>query len=165
MVFFFTCSDPRYVIYMGRDKYENEHLIAHGWPEDLWFHVSKHSSAHVYLRCQKGEAIDEVPDEIIAECAQLTKANSIEGCKLSHVQIVYTPWANLDKRDGMADGQVGYKDPKACKYILIEHRINAIVNRLEKTKVEKTYNQTEFAEQRRAREDDDASDDAACPRK
>ena len=27
MVFYFTCSDPRYTIYMGRDKYENEELI------------------------------------------------------------------------------------------------------------------------------------------
>ena len=36
MVFYFECSDPRYTIYMGRDKFENEHLIANGWPEDLW---------------------------------------------------------------------------------------------------------------------------------
>ena len=36
MVFFFTCSDSRYTIYMGRDKFENEHLIAYGWPEDIW---------------------------------------------------------------------------------------------------------------------------------
>ena len=35
MVFYFTCSDDRFTIYMGRDKFENEHLIAHGWPEDL----------------------------------------------------------------------------------------------------------------------------------
>ena len=41
MVFYFICSDPRYTIYMGRDKYENEHLIQYGWPEDLWFHVDK----------------------------------------------------------------------------------------------------------------------------
>ena len=39
MVFYFTCSDSRYIIYMGRDKYENEELIRYGWPEDLWFHV------------------------------------------------------------------------------------------------------------------------------
>ena len=58
MVFYFTCSDPRYIIYMGRDKMENEHLIAHGWPEDLWFHVDKHSSAHVYLRLPKGDNFD-----------------------------------------------------------------------------------------------------------
>ena len=37
MVFYFTCSDPRYTIYMGRDKHENEHLIKYGWPGDSEF--------------------------------------------------------------------------------------------------------------------------------
>lgn len=35
---------------MGKDKFENEDMIAYGWPEDVWFHVDKFSSAHVYLR-------------------------------------------------------------------------------------------------------------------
>ena len=61
MVFYFECSDPQYTIYMGRDKHENEHLIANGWPEDVWFHVDKHSSAHVYLRLPKHMTIDEIP--------------------------------------------------------------------------------------------------------
>lgn len=30
----------------------DEHLIKWGWPEDVWFHVDKMSSAHVYLRLQ-----------------------------------------------------------------------------------------------------------------
>lgn len=38
MVLFFTASDG-HVMYMGRDKYENEDLIKYGLPEDLWFHV------------------------------------------------------------------------------------------------------------------------------
>jgi hypothetical protein len=28
----------------------DEDLIKWGWPEDVWFHVDKLSSAHVYLR-------------------------------------------------------------------------------------------------------------------
>lgn len=28
----------------------DEDLIKWGWPEDVWFHVDKYSSAHVYLR-------------------------------------------------------------------------------------------------------------------
>ena len=24
---------------MGRDKYENEDLIAYGWPEDVWYEI------------------------------------------------------------------------------------------------------------------------------
>lgn len=30
----------------------DEDLIKWGWPEDVWFHVDKFSSAHVYLRLQ-----------------------------------------------------------------------------------------------------------------
>ena len=43
------------------------------------FHVHNHSSAHIYLRLPKGETIDDVVEDIVHECAQLTKANSIEG--------------------------------------------------------------------------------------
>lgn len=30
----------------------DEDLIKWGWPEDVWFHVDKVSSAHVYLRLE-----------------------------------------------------------------------------------------------------------------
>ena len=80
----------------------------------LRFHVDNHSSAHVYLRLPKGDTISDVPDEIVAECSQLTKANSIEGSKLSHVRIIYTQWSNLKKTEGMADGQVHLTQPKTA---------------------------------------------------
>ena len=56
-----------------------------GWPEDVWFHVDKLSSAHVYLRLQPGQTIDNIPEELIEDCCQMVKANSIE------VNIVYPP--------------------------------------------------------------------------
>merc|ERR1712154_555588 len=95
MVFYFTCQSrpdlaEKYIIYMGRDKFENEQLIAHGWPEDLWFHVDDLSSAHVYLRLPREDSFDSVPMEVVEECASLVKHNSIKGCKLSEVRIVYT---------------------------------------------------------------------------
>lgn len=37
----------------------------------------------------------------------------------------------------MATGQVGFKDNKMVKRVYVEKRVNAIVNRLNKTKVEK----------------------------
>ena len=39
-----------YLLYMGKDKYENDDLIKFAWPEDVWYHVDKESSAHVYIR-------------------------------------------------------------------------------------------------------------------
>ncbi len=86
MVLYFT-SVEGYVIYMGADKYENEDLIRYGIPEDMWFHVDGLSSAHVYLRLRKNQRLEDVSEETIQECAQLVKANSIEGCKLKEVDV------------------------------------------------------------------------------
>ena len=47
-----------HLIYVGKDKFENEDLIRWSWPEqDIWFHVDDLSSAHVYLRLNEGENI------------------------------------------------------------------------------------------------------------
>ncbi|KAJ2157987.1 Coiled-coil domain-containing protein 25 [Coemansia sp. RSA 552] len=43
MVLYFSSSavKPPATIYMGKGKFENEDLIKHGWPEDVWFHVEQ----------------------------------------------------------------------------------------------------------------------------
>ncbi|VDM69862.1 unnamed protein product [Strongylus vulgaris] len=107
MVIKFTSNvvDPPVLLYMGVDKYENEELIKYGWPEDVWFHVDKVSSAHVYLRLPPGMTIDTIPQELIDDCCQLVKANSIEGNKMHDVGVVYTMWENLKKTGDMAVGQ------------------------------------------------------------
>lgn len=43
------------------------------------FHVDKLSSAHVYLRMQKGQTMDGITADLLEDCAQLVKANSIQG--------------------------------------------------------------------------------------
>jgi predicted ribosome quality control (RQC) complex YloA/Tae2 family protein len=85
---------------MGKDKYENEELIKHGWDNDVWFHVDKFSSAHVYLRLPDGMEWDKIPEETLIDIGQLTKANSIEGNKKDNLVIIYTPWSNLKKTGG-----------------------------------------------------------------
>ena len=72
----------------------------------------------------------------MADLAQLTKANSIEGNKKDNVTVIYTPWSNLKKDGGMAVGQVGFKDPRKVRRVLVAQRENPIVNRLNKTRVE-----------------------------
>lgn len=137
MVLYFKSAvvQPEATIFMGADKYENEDLIKWGWPEDIWFHVSKLSSAHVYLRLKEGESIDDIPSSLLDDCCQLVKANSIQGNKLNDVEIVYTPWSNLKKTPGMDVGQVSYHNEREVRKTKVEKRINAIINRLEKTKV------------------------------
>jgi hypothetical protein len=53
------------------------------------------------------------------------------------VTIIYTPWSNLKKDGSMQVGQVGFKNDRKVKRILVPQRENPIVNRLNKTKVEK----------------------------
>eukprot|EP00930_Biecheleria_cincta_P016378 TRINITY_DN13345_c0_g1_i1.p1 TRINITY_DN13345_c0_g1~~TRINITY_DN13345_c0_g1_i1.p1 ORF type:complete len:249 (+),score=72.71 TRINITY_DN13345_c0_g1_i1:53-748(+) len=169
MVFFFTCSDPRYVVYMGKDKFENEQLIKYGFPEDIWFHVDKLSSAHVYLRLPPGtvdlsgvkdkaaakqmlvDAVDSVPEKIKMEMAQLTKENSIDGCKAT-CDVVYTPFLNLKKEERMDVGQVGFKDESFRILIRNVEKDKEIVKRLEKTRVEKVVDLAKEREQRDAEE-------------
>jgi hypothetical protein len=84
---------------MGRDKVESsyslssltyssgtywcgpdEDLIKYAWPQDVWFHVDKLSSAHVYLRLPDSiSSWEAIPEALLVDCAQLVKANSIEG--------------------------------------------------------------------------------------
>ena len=145
MVFFFTCVDERYTVYMGKDKYENEELLKYGWPEDVWFHVDNWSSAHVYLRMPTpevttrevlAEMLAAIPEEVKAEMCQLVRGNSIEGCKQPKVDIVYTPFHNLDKRANMDDGQVGFKDSNARYLVRHVARELPILKRIEKTRRE-----------------------------
>ncbi|KAJ0031982.1 hypothetical protein Pint_12796 [Pistacia integerrima] len=151
MVFYFKARPEAgdYTIFMGLDKYENEELIKYGFPEDVWFHVDKMSSAHVYLRLHKGQTIDDISEGVLEDCAQLVKANSIQalrhcnpfhyvaGNKVNNIDVVYTPWSNLKKTASMDVGQVGFHNSKMVRTVRVEKRINEVVNRLNKTKVER----------------------------
>ncbi|EKD01357.1 cytoplasm protein [Trichosporon asahii var. asahii CBS 8904] len=109
MVLFFT---SKVTIYMGRDKVENEDLLKYGLPTDVWFHVDKLSSAHVYLRQpdeQPHGDWEHLPAALVNDAAQLVKANSIE------VKIIYTPFTNLKKTGDMAVGQVAFHNDRKVK--------------------------------------------------
>ncbi|KIK40856.1 hypothetical protein CY34DRAFT_806787 [Suillus luteus UH-Slu-Lm8-n1] len=139
MVLFFTSTvvDPPAIVYMGKDKVENEDLIKYAWPQDVWFHVDKLSSAHVYLRMPPTMKYDSIPQALLTDCAQLVKANSIEGNKKDNLTIIYTPGSNLKKSGDMAVGQVSFHSDKQVKRVHVPKRENVIVNRLNKTKVER----------------------------
>lgn len=59
------------------------------------------------------------------------------GNKKDNVTVIYTPWSNLRKDGSMAVGQVSFHDERKVKKILVKQRENPIINRLNKTKVEK----------------------------
>ncbi|KAF2265855.1 DUF814-domain-containing protein [Lojkania enalia] len=164
MVYYFTSNtvSPSAFIYVGKDKVENEELIKYGWEDDVWFHVDNLSSAHIYLRLPEGDSWEDIPNDLLTDCAQLTKANSIEGNKKDNITVVYTPWSNLKKDGRMAVGQVGFKDQRKVKRIHVAQRENPIVNRLNKTKVEKfpDLNQEKQDRQKELRQRDRAAQQA-----
>ncbi|XP_043280304.1 coiled-coil domain-containing protein 25 [Venturia canescens] len=157
MVFFFESDvvQPPVTLFMGLDKHENEDLIKWGWPEDVWFHVDKFSSAHVYLRLRLGQTIDDIPNAVLEDAAQLVKANSIEGNKANDVDVVYTMWSNLKKTPGMEVGQVGFHKEKEVRKIHVSKRINSIVNRINKTRRTEQPNLRAEREERDRKERED----------
>merc|ERR1712087_968221 len=98
------------------------------------------------------DALESVPQEILMEMAQLTKANSIEGCKAAAVDIVYTPYLNLKKEERMDTGQVGFKDESFRTLMRNVEKDKEIVKALEKTREEKKVNFAAEKEQRDAEE-------------
>jgi predicted ribosome quality control (RQC) complex YloA/Tae2 family protein len=99
MVYYFTSNvvSPSAFIYVGKDKVESkefyflikaaltktdEDLIKFGLEEDVWFHADKLSSAHIYLRMNESDSWETIPEEVLTDLAQLTKANSIEGTQI-----------------------------------------------------------------------------------
>mmetsp|Transcript_901 Transcript_901/g.2011 ORF Transcript_901/g.2011 Transcript_901/m.2011 type:complete len:232 (+) Transcript_901:68-763(+) len=140
-----------YMIYMGKDKYENEDLIKYGHPEDVWFHVDDLSSAHVYLRMKPGMTLDSISEPLLVECAALVKANSIAGCKKSEVYVVYTRWKNLKKTASMVDGQVGFHRPDNVRRVKVEKH-NSLVRQIEKSKKERNDIDLYESQQRRLHE-------------
>jgi len=147
-----TVVEPHVTLFMGEDKFENEDLIKWGWPEDVWFHVDKLSSAHVYLRLRPGETLETVPAVIIEEACQLVKDNSITGRKQATVDVVYTMWSNLKKTAGMEVGQVSFFKDKEVILVKNVAKKSEVVRRLEKTKDIKKIDLRALREERDAKE-------------
>lgn len=70
--------------------------------------------------------------------------------------IVYTLASNLKKTGDMDTGQVGFHDQKAVRRARVEKRINEIVNRLDKTKTEKSTQK--FIEEKEERDKKERED-------
>ncbi|KAG5352942.1 hypothetical protein C0989_011847 [Termitomyces sp. Mn162] len=83
---------------------------------------------------------ETIPEALLTDCAQLVKANSIEGNKKDNLTVIFTPADNLkesQKTGDMAVGQVSFHNDKRVKRVHVAKRENPIVNRLNKTKVER----------------------------
>lgn len=98
----------------------------------------------------QGQTIDDIPTTVLDDACQLVKANSITGNKMNNIDIVYTMWDNLKKTAGMDVGQVSFHRGKEVRKMRVEKRMNEIVNRLNRTKVEHT--EVDFRAEREKRD-------------
>merc|ERR1740130_442812 len=80
------------------------------------------------------DAMASIPEQVVMEMCQLVKNNSIDGCKLSQADIVYTPFLNLKKEERMDAGQVGFKDESFRKVLKNVEKDKEIVKAMEKTR-------------------------------
>lgn len=62
-----------------------------------------------------------MPQQAIDDACQLVKHNSIEGCKLNKVDVVYTMWTNLKKTPSMEVGQISFHNENE---VIIEFPLN-----------------------------------------
>lgn len=74
---------------------------------------------------------------------------------MNDIDVVYTIWSNLKKTQGMEVGQVGFHKDKEVRKIHVAKRMNAIVNRLNKTKRSEQINFRAEREQRDKNERED----------
>ena len=80
--------------------------------------------------------LDDVSAATLAECGQLVKANSIEGCKKASVTVIYTLWSNLKKDGSMAAGAVSFHDDRAVRRFNVGEKDREVLARLAKTREE-----------------------------
>ncbi|VVC41004.1 Hypothetical protein CINCED_3A007812 [Cinara cedri] len=133
-----TAVDPPAHLIRGVNSHENDVLIEKMTPIDVWFHVENMSSAHVYLKLRDDETLDDIPKPLLEDACQLVKANSIQGCKLPEVKVIYTMWSNLKKLPGMKPGEVAFHHPNIVRKVVVKKE-KAIVNRLLKTEESVEY--------------------------
>eukprot|EP00662_Eupelagonemidae_sp_cell21_P009312 gene9312-5655_t len=96
----------------------------------------------------KGKGIDDLSEEQIEHLAQLTKQNSIEGCKLPNIKVVYTPW----KRPDMAVGQVSFHKSREVRSVMIAKKKSEITNAQERSRRERAMTEDDFKLERAERD-------------
>ncbi|KAK9854077.1 Protein of unknown function DUF814 [Penicillium brevicompactum] len=146
MVYYFTSNvvSPSAFIYVGKDKFENEDLIQFGLDNDVWYATCDFQfDLATNLPAQQGLSSFRLatPMPLIVRAPAVSRRQFIERTRLrnkkDNITIIYTPWSNLKKDGSMAAGQVTFHNHKLVRKIYVKQRENPIVNRLNKTRVEK----------------------------
>jgi len=102
----FVVKNKEYIIYIGKNKYNNFELINISEPTDIWFHAHEGASCHVILKNE--DVIRNIPHTVIKRCALLCKIHS--KFKYNSCSIMYTYLEYVHKTDVI--GQVNVDEFK-----------------------------------------------------
>ena len=101
-----------YTVYIGKNNIQNDYLsLKFANPNDVWFHAQKIHGSHVLLRNPDNLELDEIPENVLFNCARLAKENSKADNSLN-VCIDYCLAKFVKKATGSRPGMVIYNNFK-----------------------------------------------------
>jgi predicted ribosome quality control (RQC) complex YloA/Tae2 family protein len=94
-----------YKVYVGKNNKQNDYLtLKFASKNDIWFHTQKIHGSHVILKTNGKE---DVPENVLYECAKLAKENS-KGKNSSNVAVDYCLVKYIKRAVNGKTGMVNY---------------------------------------------------------
>ena len=101
-----------YTVYIGKNNIQNDYIsLKFANPNDVWFHAQKIHGSHVLLRNPENLELDEIPENVLFNCAKLAKENSKASDSLN-VCVDYCLAKFVKKASGAKPGMVIYNNFK-----------------------------------------------------
>lgn len=101
-----------FTIFIGKNNIQNDYIsLRFAKPNDIWFHTQKIHGSHVLLRNPENLELDEIPENVLFNCARLAKENS-KGSDNLNVCIDYCLAKFVKKVSGAKPGMVIYNNFK-----------------------------------------------------
>ena len=101
-----------FTVYIGKNNIQNDYIsLKFANPNDIWFHAQKIHGSHILLRNPENLDIDEIPENVLFNCAKLAKENSKASDSLN-ICIDYCLAKFVKKASGAKPGMVIYNNFK-----------------------------------------------------
>lgn len=101
-----------YTVYIGKNNIQNDYIsLRFSNPNDIWFHTQKIHGSHVLLRNPENLDIEDIPENVLFNCARLAKENSKASDSLN-VSVDYCYAKFVKKATGSKPGMVIYNNFK-----------------------------------------------------
>jgi len=107
-----TINIDGFTVYVGKNNIQNDYIsfkVARS--NDIWFHVQKMHGSHVLLKNPDNLFIEEIPENVLFNCAKLAKENSKASTSLN-VSVDYCFAKHIKKQPGAKPGMVNYTNFK-----------------------------------------------------